>query len=94
MTHDHPSRDDSRGCSICGGPATAYWEGTRRVEVCPRCASDVLPLIIADAITCVSRESAAATEQRVRAAFYRGLMLRLLREHDQRGLGGTNDDRR
>jgi hypothetical protein len=43
--------DDIQKCFLCGGPPTAYWFGSERVvAVCPACATDVLPRLLADAI--------------------------------------------
>jgi hypothetical protein len=38
-------------CSICGSHPTAMWRGVSDVFICPGCAVDVLPRLIADALT-------------------------------------------
>ncbi len=37
-------------CDICGHNATAMWSGKESIFICRRCAVDVLPRLIADAI--------------------------------------------
>lgn len=37
-------------CNICGHEAAAMWNGEKDIFICPHCAVDVLPRLIADAI--------------------------------------------
>lgn len=37
-------------CSICNKPASAMWRGSIDLFICPECATNILPRLIADAI--------------------------------------------
>ena len=37
-------------CSVCGEPATASWRGKYTIAICPKCAFEVLPVLMARAI--------------------------------------------
>lgn len=37
-------------CSFCGGEAQSYWQGIECVRTCSKCAIEVLPKLMADAI--------------------------------------------
>jgi ribosomal protein L37AE/L43A len=37
-------------CSICDKPASAMWRGSIDLFICPKCATNILPRLIADAI--------------------------------------------
>jgi len=36
-------------CDLCGNRATAYWSSDSKIFVCARCATNILPRLIADA---------------------------------------------
>jgi hypothetical protein len=42
--------EDVQRCCLCGEPPSAYWRGEVVIAVCSRCAVEVLPKLIADAI--------------------------------------------
>ena len=46
------TKDDGspRTCQVCGGVPDAIWIGADHIMVCRRCAVDVLPKLIADAL--------------------------------------------
>ena len=62
-------------CAICGDRSAAFWHGETTVAVCGRCATEVLPALIADAtVPARSRHGyAAATSviERVATRFWR-----------------------
>jgi hypothetical protein len=38
-------------CSVCGKKPSAVWAGEDFILICPECAKDALPRLIADALT-------------------------------------------
>ena len=46
---DQRKWSDDAECSFCGGFPHAAWAGKRDVFVCARCATSILPKLIADA---------------------------------------------
>jgi len=38
-------------CAVCGGEPSAVWRGHDIILICPQCARDILPRLIADALT-------------------------------------------
>jgi hypothetical protein len=38
-------------CAVCGGQPSAIWWGHDVIHICPQCARDILPRLIADALT-------------------------------------------
>jgi len=38
-------------CIVCGGGPSAIWRGHGILYICPHCARDILPRLIADALT-------------------------------------------
>jgi ribosomal protein S14 len=38
-------------CAVCGGKPSAIWRGHDVIHICPQCARDILPRLIADALT-------------------------------------------
>jgi hypothetical protein len=69
-------------CTMCGKPSAAHWWSSGGViEVCTSCATDKLPLLIADAIPDSLVESdkhAHSIVKSIVGAFWRGLSIRLM----------------
>jgi hypothetical protein len=77
---EHQDRHD---CSICGRPATATWRGVEFISVCPKCATEHLPRLIADAIHLSGNAStgqAMWAYGQIKLKFWRALALRLALE--------------
>lgn len=75
-------RTASQKCTICGEAATATWGGRWALAVCPRCAVEVLPLLIADAIALPRKkphDAAALVWAQVTEVFWRGIKARQIR---------------
>ena len=85
----HP--DVTGTCQICGTARSGgYWMAVGvGYEVCGNCAVEKLPLLIADAIALGPSNETALAEQaleKVKAAFWRGMAIRLSRpKTDQEG---------
>ncbi len=78
-------RDPATVCSICGEPIwTAAWVGMIELHLCRRCAVEVLPRIIADAIGQPHLTLAEITDTltQIKGEFWRACALRLLRERE------------
>ena len=74
---------DGEYCSICRGPATAVWRGAKAIPICPQCAVEDLPALIADSIVLPGAwglERALSDLKRIELRYWRALALRLLRE--------------
>lgn len=70
-------------CSICGAAASAAWEGQERIAICPQCALEALPALLADAAWLAHSDPAArakAVWAQAERTFWRALTMRLLRE--------------
>lgn len=78
---------DGEYCHICRRPATAVWHGDGEIAVCPTCAVEALPCLIADAIElpiCNEEERSKFVFERVTATFWRAMTHRLFRERKQK----------
>lgn len=75
-TTDYPAPET---CFACGDRATGYWVGVEPVAVCPTCAVETLPALIADAIHCHNTGQATESLRTVERRFWRALALRLAR---------------
>ena len=70
-------------CSVCGATASATWEGHERIAVCPQCALEVLPALLADAAWLAHSDPAARAKkvwEQAERTYWRALAMRLLRE--------------
>jgi len=79
-------------CIICGSPAAAVWVGEETVAVCKRCALEILPKLIADAVLNslgdIDRfiSSLEETQAVFNTNFYRACLMGLWRRvRDERG---------
>lgn len=69
-------------CGFCAkNPTDAVWEGANRIEACADCAVNVLPLIIADAISIPKGAHVPDVGKQAETAmgktFWRGIATRL-----------------
>lgn len=76
-------------CDLCGEPASnAYWEGSGiTLEVCEGCAVNILPRIIADAVTLTGagdHNRSKVVLMQVERQFWRALAFRQMREAEIR----------
>lgn len=78
-------------CSVCGSKAwTGCWSATDLVQICRRCATHVLPALIADATWYPSWTAVTAAHDlaRIEAVFWRAQSLNLQRK--RKGQGAAN----
>jgi hypothetical protein len=72
-------------CFACGEPAAAVWVGHQNTAACERCAVEILPALIADAVRTggpgTNGYQGALTA--VTAAFWKGVANRLAAEKRQ-----------
>lgn len=71
-------------CALCGRPATAVWHGDTgtTLAICPACAVDLLPALTADAVYIGDRSAVERTADRMAAAYWHAMTIRLLRDRD------------
>ncbi|MHC4405409.1 MAG: hypothetical protein ACYTG0_37660 [Planctomycetota bacterium] len=70
-------------CANCNQPATAAWRGNHTFGICPECAVDVLPALIADAVSIGSAHvyhNASRAIDSVVCRFWRAMACRIARE--------------
>ena len=73
-------------CALCRAPATAAWHGDQSIAVCPRCALESLPALIADAIELKHVRPGGIAKLRalqMERTFWKALALRVLGERTQ-----------
>lgn len=47
---DEGQKHGDTGCSFCGSRSSAFWQGNSCIYCCTRCAVNILPALIADAL--------------------------------------------
>lgn len=70
-------------CDVCDQAATAWWRGHRTISICSTCAAEVLPALMADAISSVMVEDWDRSKRvfdQIESRFWRALVHRLLKE--------------
>lgn len=70
-------------CTFCGAKADAEWWGDNTIRVCHRCAMEVLPALIADAVALEQARHPVALWDEVSTVFWRALAIRLDRDQRQ-----------
>lgn len=71
-------------CDVCRGFASGFWwAGETSIQVCEECALRKLPLLIADSLGQLTRESAERGLREMNEAYWRGIALRRLRERQE-----------
>ena len=76
-------------CSFCGGEAQSYWHDGDNVRTCRKCAIEVLPSLMADAVVLDKRypaleRSAALFFEQARANFWQACFKALLRAKNEK----------
>jgi hypothetical protein len=74
-------------CALCGDEHwEAIWSGHTAVLVCRRCALEILPALIADAVCNphVTDQQVCAALERITSGYWRGVALAVLRGRDRR----------
>lgn len=79
-THETPAGQ----CSACGERASAIWHGAEHLAVCHRCAIEVLPTLIADAISHPTLSSMVHAHDAMIKRFWEATAKRLLGEQDRK----------
>lgn len=76
-------KGENTNCIFCHGPAVAYWHcSDHEVCICCHCATTILPLLIADAVTAKDpKANLNAVLETITANFYRGVAKGLQRLH-------------
>lgn len=66
-------------CFNCGAPADAMWTGRATVEVCGGCATDVLPALIADAVSASRNATTHYMDavDKIKATFWQAVAARI-----------------
>jgi hypothetical protein len=67
-------------CSFCGLAASAFWAGHVVVSICPGCAVNILPALIADSIPYATRPHLDGAVARAVSRYWRAAAYRLQRE--------------
>ena len=67
-------------CSICGHESVAIWTGEKTIEICSTCATEKLPLLIADSVGHANPVHAESAAKSIESAFWRGMALRAMSE--------------
>ena len=77
-------RLDGEYCTICRKPATAAWHGDGVIAVCPDCAVEVLPALMADAVYVppakVGSDCLKRHIDRAAAVYWRAMAVRMFNE--------------
>lgn len=75
--------DERADCYFCDAPAHAYWHREFNFCVCSECATNKLPLLIADAVTANNPKGTLdAAMEAISKNFYRGAAIALQRSND------------
>jgi hypothetical protein len=77
-----PDPTPAEYCTVCKRPATASWSGDKKIAICPDCAIDVLPALMADAVNLNAYDAPKGFVRKIESNFWRALAIRLMRERD------------
>lgn len=80
----HEAADHARTCGVCGGDWSGLWVGVSDLHICPQCAVEILPRLIADAVWYprLALPEAERALEHVSKEFWRAIAIQALRARD------------